>query len=140
VLPPVELYAQPYRRVLGDEVDRLIASSGPPAAVHGDLHGGNVLLDGDRWVVIDPKGVRGDPHLDIWLLICPQAPKLPDDPEAARDEMARRIGVYAEAAALDPVRAAAWACLVARAEVVLSAQSAYAGWPMRLRRIAAALA
>jgi len=138
-LPPIELYAQPYRRVLGDEVDRLIASSGPPVAVHADLHGGNVLLDGDRWVAIDPKGVRGDPHLDIWLLICPQAPTLPDDPDAARAEMVRRIGVYADLAALDPERAAAWARLVARAEAVLSAQSAFAGWPTRLRRIAAAL-
>jgi streptomycin 6-kinase len=139
-LPPIELYAQPYRRVLGDEVDPLIASSTPPVAVHADLHGGNVLLDGDRWVAIDPKGVRGDPHLDIWLLLCPQAPPLPADPDAARDEMARRIGVYADIAGLDPARAAAWVRIVARAESVLSADSAYTGWRERLRRIAAALA
>jgi streptomycin 6-kinase len=139
-LPPMELHAQPYRRVLGDEVDRLVASSGPPAAVHADLHGDNVLLDGDRWLAIDPKGVRGDPCLDIWLLVCPQAPPLPDDPNAARHEIARRIGVYADAAGLDRARAAAWVRIVARAESVLSADGADNGWPARLRRIAAALA
>jgi streptomycin 6-kinase len=139
-LPGIELYVEPYRRVVGDELDRLVEPSVAPVAVHGDLHGGNVLLDDQRWVAIDPKGVRGDRHLDIWLLVCPQAPPLPAEPLAARAEMWRRVNLYAQAAALDPERAAAWARVVASAESVLSADSVCEGWPMRLRRIAAALA
>src|SRR3954452_17762784 len=139
-LPGIESYVQPYRCVLGNELDRLVEPPVVPVAVHADLHGGNVLLDDDRWVAIDPKGVRGDRHLDIWLLVCPQAPPLPDHPPAARAEMWRRLNLYAQAAALEPERTAAWARLVASAESILSADSSYAGWPMRLRRIAAALA
>jgi streptomycin 6-kinase len=105
-------------------------------AAHADLHGGNVLRDADRWVVIDPKGVRGDPHLDVWLLLCPQAPPLPDEDPAG--ELRRRIAIYCEAARLDPERATRWVGVVARAESVLSADSAFGEWPERLRQIARA--
>jgi endonuclease V-like protein UPF0215 family len=80
--------------------------------------------------------VRGDRHLDIWLLVCPQAPALPEANAAA--ELRRRIDIYANAAGLDPERAERWVRVVARAESVVSADSAFPGWPERLRRIAAA--
>jgi streptomycin 6-kinase len=135
-LPSIETYVEPYRRLSDPELDRLLAGNDHEVAVHADLHGGNVLRDGDRWVAIDPKGVRGDPHLDVWLLLCPQAPPLPDDNAAA--ELRRRIGVYCDAARLDPQRAAAWVGVIARAEAVLCADSAFSGWVERLERIAAA--
>jgi streptomycin 6-kinase len=144
-LPSVGAYVDPYRQLGDPELDVLLASGDDdPVAVHADLHGGNVLRDGDRWVAIDPKGVRGDRHLDVWLLVCPQAPALPDD---AASEMRRRIETYSRAAGLDPERAAgldperaaAWARVIARAEAVLCGESAFAGWPARLRRIAEAL-
>jgi streptomycin 6-kinase len=138
-LPGIDAYVDPYRRVLGRELDELLESSPPAVAAHADLHGGNVLLDRDRWVAIDPKGVRGDPHLDVWLLLCPQAPALPDERHAAREEMWRRIRVYSDAAGLDPGRAGDWARAIARAEAVLSPDSAYPGWPTRLERVADAL-
>lgn len=141
-LPGIEQHVEAFRRVpdgeLQTDIDALIASTDTSVAVHADLHGGNVLLNGNGWVAIDPKGVRGDRHLDIWLLVCPQAPALPDEPKAARTEARRRVDLYADAAGLDPVRAAAWAHVVARAEAVLS-DSAHAGWPARLRALANAL-
>jgi streptomycin 6-kinase len=136
-VPSIEQYVEPYRSVGDPELGELLASAGEPVAVHADLHGGNVLRDDDEWVVIDPKGVRGDRHLDIWLLLCPQAPDLPgDDPGA---ELRRRIDVYCDAARLDRERATAWVRVVARAESVLMADSAFEWWPQRLRRIAALL-
>jgi streptomycin 6-kinase len=136
-LPPIDEYVQPYRAAAPDpELDALLADSPPPVAVHADLHGGNVLRDRDRWVAIDPKGVAGDPHLDVWLLLCPQAPPLPE--ERGADELRRRIEIYARAAGLDPVRATLWVGVIARAEAVLSADSAFPSWPDRLRGIAAA--
>jgi len=33
--------------------------------LHGDLHYANILSDSDDWVVIDPKGVIGDPMYDM---------------------------------------------------------------------------
>src|SRR4051812_21529530 len=135
-LPSIDDHVRAFRRVADPELNSLLATQPARVAVHADLHGGNVLRDGDRWVAIDPDSVRGDPHLDIWLLVCPQAPPLPDDDAA---EMWRRVQVYAQAAGLDPGRAAAWVRVVARAEAVLTADSAYSDWPERMRRIAAAL-
>jgi streptomycin 6-kinase len=136
-LPGVEVYTEPYGRRADPELDHLIATTERDVAVHADLHGGNVLRDGDRWVAIDPKGVRGDPHLDIWLLLCPQAPALPhDDPVG---ELRQRIRVYCDAAGLDPERAERWVGVVARAEARLSHDSAFEWWPERLRQIGAAL-
>lgn len=43
----------------------LINKSKTNVLLHGDLHYANILSDGDDWVVIDPKGVIGDPMYDI---------------------------------------------------------------------------
>jgi streptomycin 6-kinase len=137
-LPPIEVYTEPYREAADPELERLIATTEREVAVHADLHGGNVLRDDDRWVAIDPKGARGDPHLDVWLLLCPQAPALPDaDPLA---ELRRRIRIYCEAAGLDPERAQRWVGVIARAEALLSSDSSFECWPERLRQIGAMLA
>ncbi len=39
----------------------LLASTTVEAALHGDLHHDNILHSPRGWLVIDPKGVRGDP-------------------------------------------------------------------------------
>jgi streptomycin 6-kinase len=43
----------------------LINNSETNVLLHGDLHYANILSDGDDWVVIDPKGVIGDPLYDV---------------------------------------------------------------------------
>ena len=137
-LPPQADYLAAYRDVtrVQDELAALLASADREVAVHADLHGGNVVRDGDRWVAIDPKGVRGDPHLDVWLLICPQAPALGDDP---RGEAWRRIRIYSAAAQLDPERAAAWVRVIARAESELPGFEPFDEWLGQMRRLADAL-
>lgn len=37
--------------------------------LHGDLHQENILSSGDSWVVIDPKGVIGDPIHEVWACV-----------------------------------------------------------------------
>jgi streptomycin 6-kinase len=37
--------------------------------LHGDLHQENILSNGSDWVVIDPKGVIGDPIHEIWACV-----------------------------------------------------------------------
>jgi len=119
------------RPQLIEELDRLVQPSDADALIHADLHGGNALRHGDRWRVIDPKGVRGDRHADIWALIEPDAPALPE-PGAAWARVTR----YAEAAGMDARRAGAWTRMRAYME---SAQVTDAGWAARLRGIGAAL-
>ncbi len=46
--------------------DQLLATPCPPVLLHGDLHHGNVLRDGDgRWRPIDPHGVIGPAEFDV---------------------------------------------------------------------------
>lgn len=37
--------------------------------LHGDLHQENILSNGNGWVIIDPKGVIGDPIHEIWACV-----------------------------------------------------------------------
>lgn len=155
-------------RILGGLVRRLHATPRPPPAelphlrayapgwaghavpaaddvvLHADLHGANALRDGaDGWRVIDPHAAVGDRHADVWALIDPLAPPLPSADDAARVEAWRRIDVYADAAGLDPRRAASWVrarALVEAAELAGTADGADAAWAGRLRLTADALA
>jgi streptomycin 6-kinase len=43
--------------------------SGRKVLLHGDLHQENILSNGNSWVVIDPKGVIGDPIHEIWACV-----------------------------------------------------------------------
>jgi streptomycin 6-kinase len=85
--------------------------------IHGDLHDGNVLeapvgttgYTGD-WVVIDPKPLSGDPHLE-------PAPMLWNRWDEAvatgdvRDAVRRRFFTLVDTAGLDEDRARAWTVL-----------------------------
>ena len=89
-----------------DLVDRAIAAltelAGQPQddrLLHGDFNPGNILLDGaGRWRVVDPKPMHGDPAFDAW----PLAAQLGTHPR-------QNLLVVADAAGVDPARAARWA-------------------------------
>jgi streptomycin 6-kinase len=50
--------------------DRLLKqSSVSEVLLHGDLHHDNILLNGDDWVAIDPKGVIGWPMNEVWAFV-----------------------------------------------------------------------
>lgn len=74
-------------RWIGDHVPRWLASAGDhylvrqakeiyasmepsdTTLVHGDFHHHNLLSHGDRWVVIDPKPMVGEPEFDVPTLL-----------------------------------------------------------------------
>lgn len=49
------------KQLLRIEVDSVL--------LHGDLHRGNILSNGNGWVVIDPKGVIGAPIHEVWAFV-----------------------------------------------------------------------
>ncbi len=49
--------------------DRLLLTASSPVFLHGDLHHDNILQDGESWMVIDPKGVIGQPVHEVWALM-----------------------------------------------------------------------
>lgn len=99
----------------------LLADSAAAVLLHGDLHHENILLQTESTgkstpVVIDPKGIWGEPAYEpgAWLRNPMSGLHTWVDPRAV---LARRLAIFSEVAALDPRRVAGWAF----AQAVLSA-------------------
>jgi len=56
--------------------DELLQTSKPDVLLHGDLHHDNILQNGDDWLVIDPKGVIGEPAYEVAAFILNPIPEL----------------------------------------------------------------
>lgn len=74
---PLEDY---YLRI-PEGLESFILEAVDPVFLHGDLHHENILLDGETWRPIDPKGLKGDPAFEaVAFLRNPihLVPKMPD--------------------------------------------------------------
>jgi len=56
--------------------DTLLLTSSAPVLLHGDLHHDNILKNNDNWVVIDPKGLIGEPAYEAAAFIRNPIPEL----------------------------------------------------------------
>lgn len=56
--------------------DNLIETSAASVLLHGDLHHDNILQNGSDWVIIDPKGVIGEPAYEVAAFIRNPIPEL----------------------------------------------------------------
>lgn len=97
---------------------QLLASSSANVVLHGDLHHDNILYSerSGRWLVIDPKGVVGEPCYEVGALMRNPI-ELYNSPAVALATVERRFKIFAEVLGLDRERMAAWAF----AQAVLSA-------------------
>lgn len=97
-------------RALEDAAD-LAASDSGDYFVHGDYNPGNLLLDTrgevERWLVIDPKPMRGDREYDVWPLV-EQIGDPWDRPDAVA-AIARHLEFVTDRVGCDYARAARWA-------------------------------
>jgi streptomycin 6-kinase len=99
----------------------LLASAGAPMLLHGDLHHYNVLsAERAPWLVIDPKGLAGDPGFDVGAMLHNPSRTLRAVSELG-GLFARRLSILAEVLAIPRDRLAAWAF----AQAVLSAWWTY---------------
>jgi len=83
----------------------LLASTGPPLVLHGDMHHYNVLRSQrDPWLAIDPKGLAGDRCFDV----CQFFRNPVRVPLAVKR---RRLDIFCAELGLERTRTKAW-CLV----------------------------
>ena len=83
----------------------LLAAPLDETVLHGDIHHGNILAFGDRgWLVIDPKGLRGERGFDYANLFCNPDPEMATDPATFR----RRLSRVAAETGLNRRRLASW--------------------------------
>jgi streptomycin 6-kinase len=73
--------------------------------VHGDFHHHNLLRHGERWVVIDPKPMVGEPEFDVPTFLWN-----PIGHQPTRDYVEQWIAAFA-AAGLDADRIRRWAII-----------------------------
>ena len=107
---PAELVAKAEAMFL-----ELLATSGDPVLLHGDLHHDNILRRGDGWRVIDPKGLVGEREYECgaWLRNPADLLSRPN----VKDVLDRRIAIFAEMLGFERQRIRDWAF----AQAVLSA-------------------
>lgn len=60
---------QPHQSTARKLKKHLLEKTAPSVLLHGDLHRGNILSQGNEWRVIDPKGLIGPPVHEIWAFI-----------------------------------------------------------------------
>lgn len=95
----------------------LLASSGAPMLLHGDLHHENILsAERAPWLAIDPKGLVGEAEYEVGALIRNPLPRLLALPDVTAT-LARRFDVLAETLSFDRQRMIAWSY----AQAILSA-------------------
>ena len=95
----------------------LLATASEDRLLHGDLHHDNILsATRERWLVIDPKGVVGDPGYELGAFLYNPIPGLlqMDDPGQV---LARRIDQLSDGLGMERARIRAWGL----AQAVLSA-------------------
>jgi streptomycin 6-kinase len=90
--------------------DHLLATANAPVLLHGDLHHENVLKNGSDWLVIDPKGVIGEPAYEVAAFIRNPMPELLSLEDTAC-VINNRISIFAKLFELSPNRIHEW-CFV----------------------------
>lgn len=85
----------------------LIATSDASVLLHGDLHHDNILQYGNDWVVIDPKGVIGEPAYEVAAFIRNPIPQLLKHSDAS-NIIRHRIKYFAKLLELSEQRIVDW--------------------------------
>lgn len=71
-------------------LDHLLNTTTHEVFLHGDLHHENILLSGEQdWIVIDPKGLRGDPAFEAATWLRNPAVTLPSELEVQKQTESR---------------------------------------------------
>ena len=99
-------YLQKARRLR----DQLLQTSKSDVLLHGDLHHDNILQNGEDWLVIDPKGVIGEPAYEVAAFIRNPIPELLTHDDAP-NIIHNRVTRFAEALELSERRIIDW-CFV----------------------------
>lgn len=76
--------------------DSLLQTSAKDVLLHGDLHHDNMLQNGERWIVIDPKGVIGEPAFEVAAFIRNPIPELVALDTAALPIIQNRIRLFSK--------------------------------------------
>lgn len=96
----------------------LVSDAVGPVLLHGDLHYGNILTsERAGHLLIDPKGMIGEPAFDIGYLVSRPQPAA-RDARPLKESIGRRLEILPDATGLDRRRVAAYAFVAAALSAV----------------------
>ena len=111
----------------------LLATNQPPVLLHGDFHHHNILRAARApWLIIDPKGLVGDPGYELGALLynpTDLADRYPD----LRPLLTRRVDQLSELLNFDHERVRHWGIAQAVLSAVWSAEGEGYGWEFTMR-------
>ncbi len=84
----------------------LLITSPPPVLLHGDLHHENILLNGEDWLAIDPKGLSGNPVYETAALLVNPIPDFLSMPQP--QTLTRRVDLLSDYLGFERQRILAW--------------------------------
>lgn len=84
----------------------LCRTSSENVLLHGDLHHMNILNDARGWLIIDPKGVVGDPAYEVAMSLHNPVPHF--EMMAEPKVMARRVRIFSERLKISEERVVRW--------------------------------
>lgn len=90
--------------------NQLLETSVPSVLLHGDLHHDNILQNSKEWIVIDPKGVIGEPAYEVAAFIRNPISELLES-ENAVNIIKNRISTFSDILGFDTKRIQDW-CFV----------------------------
>ncbi len=90
--------------------DQLLITAAKDVFLHGDLHHDNILQNGENWIVIDPKGVIGEPAYEVAAFIRNPFPDLLNGQNMA-EIIHNRINTFSNILNISKARIAGW-CFV----------------------------
>ena len=90
--------------------DQLLKTAEPAVLLHGDLHHDNILQNGYDWLVIDPKGVIGEPVYEVAAFVRNPIPELLHHADATTI-IHNRITLFSELLGIPAKRILDW-CFV----------------------------
>lgn len=105
-----EAYLQKARKLRDQLFKTAGTNAGTNVLLHGDLHHDNILQNDDDWLVIDPKGLIGEPAYEVAAFIRNPIPELLNHADAP-NIIHNRITRFAEALELPAKRILDW-CFV----------------------------
>jgi streptomycin 6-kinase len=96
--------------------------------IHGDFNHNNILSSQrDEWLVIDPKGIIGDPLYDTSVFLYNYLPNL-SQREHVREVLQKRIAIFSKKLAADQKRIIHWGIAQSVLSVIWSLEDREAVW------------
>lgn len=94
--------------------ENLVSTTKRVLLLHGDLHHDNIIHHGDQWLIIDPKGIVGDPAYEVAIYLCNPINKmlaLSYSPTFIKTLIQKRIKFFAHTLDIEEQRLYDWGLL-----------------------------